>query len=95
MYAVVGQVKVDPQREEEARKLLEDFVVPSARGLAGFAGGTWARALDGDTGHSLLLFDSEENARAAATQVAEGPPPGAPVSFVSVSVGEVVAQTEM
>ena len=92
MYAVAGQVKVDKTREDEARKLLDEFVLPSAKGLSGFKGGSWVRELDGDMGHSLLLFDSEENARAAAAQIAEGPPPDAPVSFVSASVCEVVGQ---
>ena len=77
MYATVGQVKVDPAREDEARKLLEEVVLPRAKGLAGFEGGHWARALDGDVGHSLMLFDTEANARAAAEQIAQGPP-GAP-----------------
>ena len=92
MHAVVGQVKVDTAREDDARKLLDDFVVPTTKGLSGFKGGYWVRAVDGDDGHSLLLFDTEENARAAATRIAEGPPPGAPASFVSARVCEVVAQ---
>jgi hypothetical protein len=92
MHAVAGQVKIDTVREDEARKLLNDFVLPSAKSLAGFQGGYWARALDGDTGHSILLFDTEENARAAAAQVSEGPPPGAPVTFMSATVCEVLAQ---
>lgn len=65
MYAVVSRVKVDTSREDEARKLLNEFVVPSAKGLSGFNNGYWAREVDGDFGHSLLLFDTEENARAA------------------------------
>jgi hypothetical protein len=92
MHAVVGQVKVDTSREDEARTLLNDVVVPTAKNLAGFKSGYWARSLDADSGHSLLLFDSEDNARAAAKEITEGPPPGAPVSFVSVTVCEVVAQ---
>jgi len=92
MHAVVGRVKIDTGREDEARKFLHEFVVPSAKGLAGFAGGYWTRALDEDTGSSLVLFDSEENARAAAAQMAEGPPPGGPVSFMSATVCEVLAQ---
>jgi hypothetical protein len=93
MYAVVGQVKVDTAREGEARKLLEEFTVPAAKGLEGFNNGIWARALDGDAGHSLLLFDSEANARAAAERIAQGPPPDGPVTFTNVTVCEVVAQT--
>jgi hypothetical protein len=92
MHAVVGQVRIDRGREDDARKLLEDFVVPTSKSLAGFQGAYWARALDADTGHSMLLFDSEENARAAAMRVAEGPPPGAPATFVSATVCEVLAQ---
>lgn len=92
MHAVVGQVKIEPGGEDDAQKVLEEFVVPAAKSLAGFQGGHWARALDADTGHSLLLFDTEANARAAAARMSEGPPPGAPVSFVSATVCEVRAQ---
>jgi hypothetical protein len=92
MHAVVGQVKIDTSREDEARALLNDFVVPTAKNLAGFKSGYWARAVDADSGHSLLLFDSEANARAAAKEITEGPPPGAPATFVSITVCEVVAQ---
>lgn len=92
MHAVVGQVRIDTSREDEARKLLDEFVLPTSKQLAGFQGGYWSRALEGDGGHSMLLFDSEENARAAAERIAEGPPPGAPTSFVSATVCEVIAQ---
>ena len=92
MHAVIGQVKIDAAREDDARKLLDEFVVPTTKGLAGFQAGYWAHAVEGDTGHSFLLFDSEENARTAAARIAEGPPPGAPVSFVSAIVCEVLAQ---
>jgi hypothetical protein len=40
----------------------------------------------------MLLFDSEEHARGGAARIEEGPPPGAPVSFVGVTVCEIVAQ---
>jgi hypothetical protein len=42
------------------------------------------------SGVSLMLFDSEENARAFADQFSV--PPEAPVTLESVHVGEVVAQ---
>jgi hypothetical protein len=92
MHAVVGQVRIDTSREDEARKLLDEFVVPTTKEMAGFKGGHWARAVDADTGHSMLLFDSEENARAAAARIAEGPPPGAAATFVSATVCEVLAE---
>ena len=92
MHAVVGQVKIDTSHEEEARKLLDEMVLPTSKAFAGFQGGYWARALGADSGHSLLLFDSEENARGAAKRMADGPPPGAPATFVSATVCEVVAR---
>ena len=92
MHAVVGQVKIDTSREDEARKLLQEFAVPSAKALEGFQGGTWARATDADSGHSMLLFDTLEHARAAADTIAAGPPTGAPATVVSVTVCEVTAQ---
>jgi hypothetical protein len=92
VHAVVGQVKIDTSREEEAKKLLDEMVLPTSKAMAGFQGGYWARALGSDSGHSLLLFDSEDNARAAAARMTEGPPPGAPTTLVSATVCEVVAQ---
>lgn len=92
MHAVVGQVRIDPSREEEARKVLSEVVVPTAKAMPGFAGGTWCRALQDDRGISVLLFQSEQAARAAAEQMREGPPPGTPATFVSADVFEVVAQ---
>jgi len=92
MHAVVGQVKIDRSREDEATKTLNEIVVPRAQQMAGFVGGTWCRALQDDRGISVLLFESEEEARAAAEQMRQGPPPGTPATFVSADVFEVVAQ---
>ena len=92
MHAVFGQVRVETSRESDARDLLNNFVVPTSKEFPGFISAYWGRAVDADSGHSVLLFDSEENARAAAARIAEGPPPGAPVTFVSATVCEVVAQ---
>ena len=92
MHAVVGQVKIDPSREEELSKALSEIVVPTAKQMAGFVGGTWCRALQDDRGISVLLFESEQAASAAAEQMRQGPPPGTPATFVSADVFEVVAQ---
>jgi len=93
MYGVMVQVKVDASREDEARRMLREVVVPTAKQLAGFAGGTWLRALQGGAGRSVLLFESEEEARAAAEQIrSQGPPSGAPVTMESVDAYEVLEQ---
>jgi hypothetical protein len=86
-------VNVDESREAEARKVLMDVVVPQAKALPGFKRGDWLRAHDGSEGRSVLLFDSEDNARAAAEQIrSQGPPPGVPVTMESVTAYEVLAQ---
>jgi len=93
MHGVMVQVKVEEGREDEARTLLREVVVPTAKQLDGFAGGTWLRALQGGAGRSVLLFESEDAARAAVDQIrAQGPPQGAPVTMESVEAYEVLAQ---
>ena len=92
MHAVIGQVKIDAARADEAQQLLAELAVPAAKGLAGFQGGTWARTEDATSGHSVLLFDTAQHARDAADALAGMPPPGAPAQFVSATVCEVLAQ---
>jgi hypothetical protein len=93
MHAIISRVRIDESREKEARKLLRDVVVPQVKEFGGFAAGTWLRALEGDLGVAVLLFETEAYARAAAergrTQL---PPPGAPVTPEGVEVFEVLAQ---
>ena len=93
MHGVIVQVRIDSSREEEARSTLHDVVVPRARALAGFSSGTWLRALEGDGGRGVLLFESEETARAAVEEIrSQGPPPGVPVTLEAVNAYEVLAQ---
>jgi hypothetical protein len=93
MHAVVSEVRVDPSREEEARKLLHDVVVPQARQFEGFVAGRWLRALQGQKGVAVIFFSSEQAARAAVERArSEGPPPGGPVAMESIDVFEVIAE---
>jgi len=89
MHAVVVHIKIDPARGEEATKTLHDFVVPMSKRTQGFTGGYWARSLDGASGLSVEVFDSEETARAFADNVST--PPGAPATIESVEVMEIMA----
>jgi hypothetical protein len=93
MHGVIIDVKVDPGREEEARSMTREMIVPKARAHPGFVAGYWLRALDGDVIRSVHLYESEDNARTAAEAIrAQGPPPGAPVALHSISTYEVLAQ---
>ena len=89
MYAVVVRVKVNDA--ERAQQALESTVVPGVSGAPGFKAGYWTRSTDGgDTsGLSMVVFDSEENARAAADRVPGVVPET--VTLESVEVREVVA----
>ena len=88
MYAVLVNVKIAPGRHDEALTSLKDHVVPSAKGASGFIRGTWGG--DEHSGHGLMVFDSEESARAMSTQLQSGLDD--PVSMENVHVYEVHAE---
>ena len=93
MYAVVIEVRILPNREEEARRMVRELIAPRARAHPGISAGYWLRALDGDVLRSVQLYDSETNAVATADKIrSDGPPPGAPVTLISVDTYEVIAQ---
>jgi hypothetical protein len=84
-----------PGRAEETLAMIGEVGVPMLRGMAGSAGGYWARTDGGDIiQHSLWLFDTEENARAAEATFSQlRNMPEAPATFISVDVCEVVGHT--
>ena len=95
MHAVIGRVKIKPDRAEEALAMIGERGVAMLQGMPGSTGGYWARAVeDGDIiQHSFWLFDTEENARGAeATFNTLRDMPDAPATFVSVDLCEVIGQ---
>jgi hypothetical protein len=68
-------------------RALRSQVVPRIRELPGFQAGYWTRP--GSSGVSLVVFDSEDAAKAAAEQVRSVAPQG--VTVDEVEVREVVA----
>jgi hypothetical protein len=92
MRAVIGRVKIKPGRADEAVAMIGERGVAMLQGMAGSAGGYWARSQGGDIiQHSFWLFDTEENARAAETTFNQlRDMPGAPATFISVDVCEIV-----
>jgi hypothetical protein len=68
-------------------RALRSQVVPRIRELPGFQAGYWTRS--GSSGVSLVVFDSEDAAKAAAEQVRSVAPQG--VTVDEVEVREVVA----
>jgi heme-degrading monooxygenase HmoA len=85
MHAVV--VRVTVRNREGAEQRLRDEVVPQVSRAPGFQAGYWTR--DGDSGLSMIIFDSEDNARAAADRVPTTIPED--VTLEGVEMREVVA----
>lgn len=87
MHAVV--VRSTIHDFEQGTKFLREVAVPRIRKAPGFVAAQWVR-LDENTGTSMLTFESEEAAQAAAEMVKANPPGGGAVTINSIEVGEVV-----
>ena len=87
MHAVL--VKVSINDAGSAEKDLRETVVPRISSAPGFVAGYWTRSSDGSNGRSMLVFESEEAAKAAAERIGPNVPQG--VTFESAEVREVIA----
>jgi hypothetical protein len=87
MHAVMFRVSI--HQREEAEKFLKEQIVPGVSQAPGFVTGHWV-SIDGTQGQSMIVFESEEAARAVADNV--NAPPTDVVTIERVEVGEVVAQ---
>lgn len=85
MHAVVVRVRIS--EEEAALAALRDQVVPQVSQAPGFVAGYWTRKEN--TGLSMIVFESEDAARAVSERIPESVPQG--VTLESVEVREVVA----
>lgn len=75
MHASLVSVSVEPGSMESARAMLIEQVVPMVASAPGFIAGYWLQPV-GDVGLSVLLYETEEQARAAAPPVGPAPAPG-------------------
>ena len=87
MHAVVVTSTVHDV--EQGRKFLNEQAIPSLKQAPGFVGAQWVK-LEGNSGASMLTFESEEAAQAAVEQLRTDPPPEGAVTINTVQVGEVV-----
>lgn len=88
MHAVFATLTIDPAQAGAARSMLNEQVVPMLKATPGFVGGYWCEPIDGKA-ISMVAYDTEENARAAAPPVGPAPAPG--VVIESVEIREVAA----
>jgi hypothetical protein len=89
MHAVIFDVEIVDM--ERATANLSTNVVPGAAQAPGFVAGYWLN-LGNDRGHSVIVFESEEKARAYMDS-GEPPPPDL-VKFLGAQIVEVAAHAE-
>jgi hypothetical protein len=93
MYAVLIEVNADESHVDAARDYLPKTAVPMARD-AGAKAGYWLAPQNG-RGLSVVVFDSEDDARATAAHFEVGKPPMSEgpegVTVKTVEVREVIA----
>lgn len=89
MHAVV--IRSTLHDSEQAGKVLREEGIPRLSQAPGFVAGQWVK-LDERTGTSMLTFESEETARAAAEMLRANPPAGSAITINSIEIGEVVGR---
>ena len=86
MYACLATVSITDY--ERARRILHDDVLPTVSDIPGFVSGHWLAPVDG-VGLEILIFDTEDEARAMAEQMPPGREFNDFVTVTSVEVREV------
>jgi hypothetical protein len=89
MHALVVRTSIGDS--ETALKELNERVVPGASGAPGFVVGHWTLSDDGSNGLSMLVFETEDAARAMADRVRGADWMPQTVTLESAEVREVVA----
>ena len=89
MHAVVTKVSVTDG--PTATEFLRETIVPRVSQAPGFVAGYWVRLEGGDEGNSVIVFESEDAARATAERIRENTASNPGVTMNDITVGEVVA----
>jgi hypothetical protein len=86
MHAVIVAVTVNDA--EKATENLRNEIVPQVKQAPGFVAGYWTRLDGGNQGRGVMVFESEDSARAVAARLSDNP--AEEVTLDSVDVGEVI-----
>jgi len=89
MYAVVARVSIGDVAIAERE--LHENVVPGVSSAPGFVAGYWTRSDDGSNGLSMLVFESEDAARATADRFRSGTMIPETVTVSRIEIREVIA----
>ena len=81
MHAALVRLTVDPEQAPAAAEALMSDILPRVRSASGLIAGYWLEPADGE-GFSIVLFESEEQAREAAPPVDGWAAPGIDITDV-------------
>jgi hypothetical protein len=81
MHAALVRLTVDPKQAPAAAEALTSDILPGVRSAAGFVAGYWLEPAEGQ-GFSIVLFETEEQAREAAPPVTSWAAPGIDITDV-------------
>ena len=88
MHAVVVRATIG--ESDLAEKGLKERVLPRVKEAPGLVAAYWTRSDDKTNGVAMIVFESEEAARGAASMIGSAPPPET-VTLDNVEVREVIA----
>lgn len=83
MHAALVTLTVDPDQAPAAAEALVSDILPRVRSAPGFVAGYWLEPADGQ-GFSIVLCQTEEQAREAAPPVSSWAAPGIAITAVEV-----------
>ncbi len=83
MYAALVTLTIDPEQAEAAASALVSDILPTVRSPPGFVAGYWLDPADGQ-GFSIVLFESEAQAREAVPPVTTWDAPGVNITGTDV-----------
>ena len=81
MHAALVTLTIDPNHAPAAAEALMSDILPRVRSASGFVAGYWLEPADGQ-GSSIVLFETEEQARAAAPPLSSWAAPGVVITDV-------------
>jgi hypothetical protein len=81
VHAALVTLTINPDRAPAAANTLVNEILPRVRSAPGFVAGYWLEPADG-RGFSIVLFETEEQARESAPPVSSWAAPGVTISDV-------------
>jgi len=83
VHAALVTLKIDLDQAPAAANALVNDILPRVRSAPGFVAGYWLEPADGQ-GFSMILFETEEQARETAPPVSNWTAPGVTISGVDI-----------